>query len=359
MMCVWRLVLLALVIMAALQISCGSTPSSTTTNPDPPKGKITKIDAPSILCYTKLAIKRDTKSAAPISVAVVINPNLTVPQYCSVGIFEDWYMEIGDQVACESKPFTASGTIVFNDFNLADGRYIVIAGLSDLATCHPWLNYDTTAWHYLAVGGDSCATWRTFAFDYYRQGHLEAFPKGLSYVQQSYDAGRISLSMYTVADTLPFERITIHDPNHPEDDVLDYMVNHVNTSLGFGDHLFAIRGLQYASGQVLAAYGITAYNDNGDEPTVICVTRIVANFYSPDSLEAVSSTSIHELGHLIGRLTDACQEAPDSHVVGQCVMEDIAYYNGLKLYCDSPDQYWPYTNTFCDSCVRRLEALTW
>jgi hypothetical protein len=238
MMCVWRLSLLILVVMAALQVSCGSTtPSSYTPPPDPPKGRITKIDAPSIICDTKSAILCDTKSAAPISVALVLDSTLATPQYCSVGIYEDLLLnEIGVQIACEYQPFTVGGTLVFNNFDLADGRYIVIAGLSFQATCYQYLGYDTTAWHYLAVGGDSCASWRTFAFDYYRQGTLEAVPKGLSDVQQSFDPARIGLEMYTIGDTLPFAPIKITDWRYA-DELVQYMVDHVQPGLGFSDHL--------------------------------------------------------------------------------------------------------------------------
>jgi hypothetical protein len=217
--------------------------------------------------------------------------------------------------------------------------------------------------------------WRSFDFDYYRQGTLNAMPKGLPDIQYSFDPAKISMNPFYVADSLQTESIEF-DPSSFDwpDAFTNYMLDNLDFTSPYLRHLFAVsyfvKPAVPPNPPILMDYILgttwTFGYPSTDWASFVQVEGINYIFQNSDESEAVSSTTIHELVHIIARppaINEACGDWASQHVVGECVMEWLDFDStsgALLLMCDKPVYItWPYTDQICDSCLVRLENAPW
>lgn len=329
-------------------ISCGVT-STGSAPQDPQNPNILYASAPRFLCAGE-------KKSFQLSVKVDVPSGFSETHYV-------WYEMIrsSDQipVECDWRQFDTSRIIVFNDIEPALGSYRVRTGLSQYAGCdfytYKYLSYEL----YVSVDSGQC-TYREFPFDVYQQAFYDPMPYGVTMVQFSYDPVKITLNPTVVSASLPAETLYFFDS-----DLMQYLFANKDQSTGMSDHLFGICGFKGLFGQTFLPhiYGYALSEiPYVDRAVFVCGGAISAQFSAQNYHNAVSSTTGHEFGHLIGGLSDACVR-PDSHVAGVCMMSDIGQVppDSLVLLCNyqPPVQTWPFSTRFCDSCYKALTSLSW
>lgn len=109
--------LLVLVIVCSAVFSCAK-------NTADPTVSIGDVYVPSLVCPK-------AKSEVSITVPVEVSGILTTPQICWVGIYQDpgFGDEVGEPITCGHSTFDQSDNIGFS-FNLADGNYAVVIGIT-------------------------------------------------------------------------------------------------------------------------------------------------------------------------------------------------------------------------------------
>gem|GEM_PF-5570225 len=127
-------------------------------------------------------------------------------------------------------------------------------------------------------------------------------------------------------------------------------------------HLFAAYAFYYPQGDSIefGTAGLTAaFESNEFDCTEIisfvCVTVIRTVFSDPNDDEAVSGTTVHELGHMTNTSPSAIKDCSDDQThADACVMMDLTETGGvLEVYCSGIRH--DYTNLFCSTCADNLK----
>jgi hypothetical protein len=330
------------VVMAAMMlIGCDS--ALTVATSDPSKAAIENVSVPSHLCL-------GAKSPFQISLRVTLEPGSATTHYAW---YEIWRSGQQDLVSSNYANFDTSQYVLFNGVSLGAGTYYLRAGLSFNEGVNIASYYQISALPYIYVDSVQC-TFRTFSFDLYHQDFYDYAPKGVSALQAQYDAAHIALDAHIAPDPLPVERVEATQAG-----LTNYMVQNVQLGSQYASHAFAIEGLKFQGQPIPGMWGVTV-RETYNSASYICVSQIQQHFVNSDVPEAVSTTSVHELGHLIADLTDLCVY-PDSHVTDRCVMANIDVYpgtNDLEMACGALFIS-PYYPSFCDSCLVRLQTSVW
>ncbi len=200
-------------------------------------------------------------------------------------------------------------------------------------------------------------------FDYVRQGNLDAIPLGLDHVRSSFSQPGIQLAVYV--DTVhnpPVQRIRYRTYDYYEE-LLAYIEDNTFRSDGKAidpRHLMAIRS--FCSPDTPAVdydweLGITHIDSDlpGEVTSFVCVYLIdslFANLSFSYIAQAVSGTTVHELGH--NATDNALRGCTVPGHVEKCVMMDLKQsFNRLSLSCWHQD--YEYSNLFCVACTDSLK----
>lgn len=202
--------------------------------------------------------------------------------------------------------------------------------------------------------------WADFRFEYYYQGNYNAFPKGLSHVQDPYDHAYITLQKWDVQFSPPPERIPAVDYRLGDYMRRYYRVDSLQHQNHANRHLFAIEALLDPDDttKTLPALGIalTTSDRDSDWACFVAVHTAESTFSAQNENEVISHTTTHELCHLIASsdIVD-CRDSPGTHD-GACLMMDIGERSvDMTLLLGCVDTEYPYRHNFCDPCVTGLK----
>ena len=221
----------------------------------------------------------------------------------------------------------------------------------------------SSCWDWLVVPPSPPPTRHaTLCLEYARQGVYDAFPLGIDHVGSSFNSAGIDLSIDENTTYRPPYRIPYSDGQYRR--LIDYIQLNTarasSTLPNYTRHLFAIESFVSWPDTTIEytfEFGLTfRHPDMGKEVTsFVCVALINSTFSTANPDEAVSGTTVHELGHnCTTALIDCGDDYGQSHSGGGgCVMMDLAKFAGaLRLHCYAAD--WQYSNEFCESCLTKL-----
>ncbi len=200
----------------------------------------------------------------------------------------------------------------------------------------------------------------SLAFEYIRQGTLNAFPLGVSHVNSSFDAAGIKIEPIDSDSNPPLAIIRQNDQI-----IYDYMWHHTERSSQvepeLDKHLFAAYAFYPPQGDTVdrTTLGLTYYFVIGAECTetvsLVAVTVIRDRISDSNENEAVSGTTVHELGHLTNMTESGITDCSHGQThQGACAMMDITETGGVLERQCNVDRY-NYTNLFCSSCTSSLK----
>lgn len=203
----------------------------------------------------------------------------------------------------------------------------------------------------------------TVCLEYVRQdgqNGFDAFPLGIEHVQNSFRPAKMKFEVW-------------ESPASPEaygipDNYL-LIVNYVRNNTvrsapskpSYQRHLLAVAEfMAWPDTDVVEDWilgmNYTGGNMGSERAAFVCVAVFGWKFSYGNQDEAVSGTTVHELGHnMSDDIHDCCYAEPNAHA-GSCAVMDLFESGGtLWRHCYAMDH--PYTNQFCEWCVNKLKAV--
>lgn len=199
-----------------------------------------------------------------------------------------------------------------------------------------------------------------FAFEYYRQGNLNAFPLGTDHLQEEFARADALISILHGLDSLAREPVYF-------DNVLSnqYVVDHyeVDEQTGYPvrmRHLFAIERFIDLAGSPLDSVGGASFSyQDGNKAAFVPVQSLVETLDSVDYYwmeRAISTVTTHELGHMAAALED-CRDDPWAHATYECVMADISTAkigNDWIVISVCGEEVMGLQEDFCTHCINNI-----
>ncbi len=343
----------AIAIAAAL-CGCDMQTGSIDVIPDPPQGRIEGVNIPSLDCSFQ-------KSPLTFTVEFRTDTTLFPGHFGWIKVIQLINGIETQVVECGSVQVTSSQNAVFGEINLDPGSYWVWAGIGNADPfCGSTDKYGYDIWgpYLLKVGSDDCST-------YTRQMDVEYDCQRTWSLVGRYSINRLETAFYE-ASTIPqlwSGELTLPDSVFRDwDSVAAYISLHYPET--FDMYLFGFQDIDDRSSADSLTAGATLRQRGGQwgqpgNASAVARGFCVATFTEPpynwpldDVWSFVDNATIHELGHQRANLSHPQDSAYAHEWNSRCVMwgsiiDEVTY------------QLVPGFLHFCDSCVRRIESVSW
>jgi hypothetical protein len=212
---------------------------------------------------------------------------------------------------------------------------------------------------------------KPFVLEYVSQETAyNAFPLDTSHANSSFLPAGMDLKIWMNPNHPGFYRIPLDLDNGTN--LMNYMiaVTQRPPELLYESHVIAIMWfMQWPDtfsndlGRAGFTTSFSVGNDGLETVSFVCVGLLNAGLPgSPYLAEAISSTTVHELGHnatsfsTAGSTIKDCTSDPPQEHSGNCVMMGAAVVDGeLRNVCGAFS--YPHTNLFCSSCIELLKEV--